>query len=269
MPHCSINDITLFYQETGKGEPLIFLHGLGSRAEDWEFQVSHFAKSYRVITIDCRGHGQSSKPSGKYTIPLFAHDIFALIDKLELGKVRLAGLSMGGMIAFQMAVDHPSKVKSLIIINSAPAIPYDSWALKVKVNLRLFMIHFLGMAKLGEIIGKKMFPKPSQKHLVDQFVQTMTTNDKSAYIRSLKSFLGWSVIDKLAKLTMPVLVIAAEHDYSPVETKEMYCKLIKNAKLVVIPDSYHASPVDSPNLVNDAISQFLKEKSAQESVPNL
>ncbi len=257
MLYCSVNDIKLAYHDVGSGEAIIFLHGLGSNSSDWQQQVEYFSREYRVITIDCRGHGHSDKPAEKYTIPLFSDDILQLINSLQLSSFHLVGFSMGGMISFQIAVDNPKRIKSLTVINSAPVVPYNTLAMKMTVWSRLAIIKLIGLEKLSKVIGKKLFPFDNQENLRQQFSTSMQMLTKSSYIRSLSSFLGWDVSDKLSLLQMPVLVVAAEHDYTPVEFKKSYCKNIINSEVVIIPDSYHATPLDQPNVLNRHIASFI------------
>ncbi len=249
----------MYYQESGSGEPMVLLHGLGSCAQDWHYQIAYFSKRYRVISIDCRGHGLTEKPDGKYTIPLFAQDISQLLTLLNIKNYHLVGFSMGGMIAFQLSVDQPENIKTLTIINSAPAIPYNTIAMKLTVWMRLAIINILGLPRLGNVIAKKLFPKSDQQHLKKQYLYSLMMMTKSAYIRSLRSFLGWSVMEKLHRLTMPVLVITGDKDYTPVQDKVDYSQKIQRAKLVIIPDSYHATPLDQPTLLNLEIKQFIVE----------
>ncbi|PYD07085.1 3-oxoadipate enol-lactonase, partial [Pseudomonas savastanoi pv. glycinea] len=101
------DDCSLHYEEYGQGEPVLLLHGLGSSCQDWEYQIPVLASHYRVIVMDMRGHGRSDKPHERYSIKAMSNDVEALIEHLRLGPVHLVGLSMGGMIGFQLAVDQP------------------------------------------------------------------------------------------------------------------------------------------------------------------
>ncbi|MHC1730025.1 MAG: alpha/beta fold hydrolase [Syntrophobacteraceae bacterium] len=115
-----VRDVTLYYEINGEGQPLLFIHGLGLSTRDWEKQVDFFSRHYRVVTYDIRGHGRSEKPLGPYSIRQFADDATAFIQSLSIAPVHIVGLSMGGMIAFQMAVSTPELVKTLVIVNSGP-----------------------------------------------------------------------------------------------------------------------------------------------------
>jgi len=117
--------VNLYYEEQGSGPPLLFIHGLGSSARDWDQQIPEFSsRGYRVIAFDLRGHGQSDKPPGPYTLPLFAADTAALLERLGVdpaNPAHVVGVSLGGGVAFQLAIDRPALVKTLTIVNSAPA----------------------------------------------------------------------------------------------------------------------------------------------------
>jgi 3-oxoadipate enol-lactonase len=122
MPFKHVDDINLHYGITGEGEPLLFIHGLGSSGRDWEKQIDFFSRRYRVVVFDARGHGQSSRPPGPYTMALFAADTAKPIAALNLAPVHVAGLSLGGMIAFQLAVDYPHLLKSMVIVTIGPEV---------------------------------------------------------------------------------------------------------------------------------------------------
>src|SRR5690242_21429013 len=120
MPHLRVRDVELYYEVSGQGDPIVFIHGLGSSTYDWEHQIAYFAKHYQVVVFDVRGHGRSAKPRGPYSIPLFAADAAEVINTLDIAPAHIVGLSMGGMIAFQLAVNAPACVRSLVIVNSSP-----------------------------------------------------------------------------------------------------------------------------------------------------
>ena len=83
MSTMKVNDIDIFYEIHGEGEPLLLIHGLGSSSRDWEYQIPQFSKMYKVITIDLRGHGKTSKPKGSYSIRGFADDVALFLEALN------------------------------------------------------------------------------------------------------------------------------------------------------------------------------------------
>jgi len=249
--------IELYYEIAGRGQPLLLIHGLGSSARDWELQVAFFSPEYRVVTYDVRGHGRSDKPPGPYSIPLFADDTAELIRLLGIAPAHVVGISMGGMIAFQLAVDAPELVKSLVIVNSAPELSLHTFKDRAQFFQRLLVIRLLGMRKMGEVLSARLLPKPEHLDLRREFVERWAQNDKRAYLDSTRALVGWSVSEHLSEINIPALAVAADEDYSPVSVKEAYVARMPCAELVVIPDSRHATPVEQPEAFNEAVGAFL------------
>lgn len=257
MAYFEHDGCTLHYEEYGQGSPLVLLHGLGSSCLDWEMQVPALSRHYRVILMDVRGHGRSDKPHERYSIAGFSADLLALIEHLALERIHLVGLSMGGMIAFQLGVDHPQLLKSLCIVNSAPQVkvrtPTDvlQWAKRWSLA-RLFSMHRVGLA-----LGGLLFPQPQQADLRRKIAERWAKNDKRAYLASFDAIVGWGVQERLSRITCPTLIVSADHDYTPVALKQAYVGLILDARLVVIADSRHATPLDQPQVFNDTLLDFI------------
>jgi len=257
MPKIQVNGINLYYEVEGEGQPLLFIHGLGSSTRDWEMQVKEFSKSYQVITCDLRGHGQSDKPAGPYSLPMFAADTAGLLKSLNFKSAHVVGLSLGGGIAFQLAIDYPKLVKTMIIVNSAPELVVRTFKDRMGVWQRFAIVRLLGMRKMGEVLSKRLFPKDEHEPLRTTFVESWAENDPRAYQDAMRAMVGWSVTDKLSSINCPTLVITADQDYTPVAIKEKYTKLMPNAELVIIPDAHHATPVEQPEKFNTELMDFL------------
>jgi 3-oxoadipate enol-lactonase len=257
MPHANVNTISLYYEEQGAGEPLLLLHGLGSDGRSWAYQRDIFAQQFRVIVVDVRGHGRSAKPPGPYSVPQFAADIFALLAYLQIDQFHLVGLSMGGMIGFQMAVDQPGRFKSLTVINSGPELMPQTWQERWQILQRRLVLRISSMEKIGEFIGGRLFPEPHQAEYRVQFVQQMRENDPKAYRAATNALIGWSVRQRLSRIQCPVLVVSSDMDYTPVANKEAYVRQIPTAQLHVVANSRHATPIDQPEALNTAVLHFL------------
>jgi 3-oxoadipate enol-lactonase len=256
MPYQQVNDVSLYYEISGEGEPVVLLHGLGSSCRDWERQVPVFAQQYRVIVCDVRGHGRSGKPPGPYSVPQFTTDVTELLQKLDVTAAHILGLSMGGMIAFQLVVDQPQLVKSMVIVNSGPELVPRTWKERLAIWQRLLISNLMGPKKMGEVISQRLFPEPQQTEMAQTMASRWAENDKAAYLASTKALIGWSVSAHLARITCPTLVIAADQDYTPIALKEAYVKQIPNAHLHVIENSRHATPMDQTEVFNTAVLQF-------------
>jgi len=259
MTKLRVSDIDLNYEITGQGDPILFIHGLGSSARDWEYQVEYFSSRYQVVVFDLRGHGRSDKPSGPYSMPLFAKDTSQLMETLDIAPAHVVGLSLGGMVALQLAVDRPELIRKLVVVNSGSEMIVRTLKDRMKVWQRFLIVRLLGMRRMGEVLGKRLFPKVEQKQLRDRFVDSWAENDPRAYQEATKAIIGWSVTEQLDRITCPTLVIAAEYDYTPVEVKRALARGINQAELVVIEDSHHGTPVEHPQRFNQVLSDFFDE----------
>jgi 3-oxoadipate enol-lactonase len=257
MPKLRANGIDLYYEVTGKGQPLIFIHGLGDSTQTWEKQVTFFSKSYEVVTFDVRGHGQSDKPAGPYSIALFTEDTAGLIRDLQIAPAHVVGLSLGGMIAFQLAVSDPVLLRTMTIVNSGPAMILRTFKQRFEIYRRLFLIRALGMRTMGNFISGRLFPRKEQAGLRSLVADRIAQNDKRAYLDSTRALVGWSVAEQLSAISCPTLVISGDRDYTPVPLKEAYVAKIPRAELVVIKDSGHVSHLDQTEEFNKVLLAFL------------
>ncbi|MDM8349390.1 alpha/beta hydrolase [Pseudomonas sp. sp1636] len=249
----------LHYEDYGQGAPLLLVHGLGSSTRDWEYQIPALAAQYRVIAIDIRGHGRSDKPRERYSIAGFAEDVAALIEHLGFDRVHLVGISMGGMIGFQLGVERPELLKSLCIVNSGPEVKAKSPRDYLEIAKRWSLSRLLSLDSIAKALGKLLFPKPEQAELRRKIEERWPLNDKRAYLASLDAIIGWGVRERLARISCPTLVISADRDYTPIAQKAAYVKEMPNARLLVIENSRHATPLDQPQRFNSSLLAFLEE----------
>ena len=261
MPKEKVNDIEIYYEIIGEGEPLLLIHGLGSSTRDWEEQVPVFSQNFQVITIDLRGHGKTDKPKGPYSMRMFADDIIELLKKLGIKSTHILGISLGGGIAFEFAVNYSNFVKSLVIVNSGVEVRVDSFKMKLEVFKRTFIVKLVGMKKMGEVLAPRLFIKPEQEDLREKMVERWAENDKKAYLSAMYALKGWSVRDQLINIKCPTLVIGSDEDYAPSTIKEEYTALLPNAKFIEIKDARHAVTMEKPKEFNEIVMKFLLEQS--------
>ncbi|MNF98460.1 3-oxoadipate enol-lactonase 2 [compost metagenome] len=188
---------------------------------------------------------------------LFAADVAALIEHLQLDKVHLVGISMGGMIAFQLGVDRPELLHSLTIVNSAPEVKAKSLGDCWQLAKRWSLSRLLSLETIGKGLGRILFPHPEQAELRQKIEQRWAENDKRAYLASLDAIIGWSVWERLGAIACPTLVVSADRDYTPVALKENYVRHLPDARLVVIEQSRHATPMDQPEQFNTTLLNFI------------
>ena len=260
MPVLQLDDVALFYEVVGEGQPVLLIHGLGSSGRDWEKQIEFFASRYQLITVDIRGHGRSSKPPGPYSVDLFAEDVVRLLETLGVGPVHVVGISMGGMIGLQLAVSWPEVVRSLVVVNSDPELVVRTFQDRMQVWRRFLIVRLLGMRKMGEVLSQRLFPEPGQEGLREMLVERWAENDKRAYREALRALVGWSVADQIGHIGCPTLVVSADQDNTPVAAREAYVGQIPSARLVVIENAHHAVTVERPEEFNAVLDEFLSEQ---------
>lgn len=251
------NGIDLYYETAGQGAAVLLLHGLGSRSEDWQLQIPVFARQYRVITADMRGHGRSAKPPGPYSVPMMAADVLGLLDALGSDAAHVIGLSMGGMIAFQLAADRPERVRSLVIVNSGPELVARTLPERLRILQRLLLARLFNPERTARFLGPRLFPKPEQEQLRALFTAQWAQNDPRAYRAAMRALVGWSVLDRVGAIACPTLVISGDRDYTPPAAKAAYVALMPNARLEVLADSGHATPIDQAERFNACVLEFL------------
>ncbi len=257
VPTLRLADLDLYYEAVGEGPPLVLLHGLGSSGLDWEFQVPHFRDRFRVVTPDLRGHGRSAKPPGPYPIPLLAADGARFLGALELAPAHVFGVSMGGMIGLQLAADEPEAVRSLVAVNTMPEVFVRTLKQRWMLWQRLAIVRLFGMRAWARFLAPRFFPGDEHAELRRAFVERWSTADRYGFLAALRGFLGWSVTERLSEIEAPTLVIAAEHDFTSVESKREWAARMPRAEPVVVPDSRHALPGERPEELNRLVEEFL------------
>ena len=257
MPIVPVEGGELSYERVGAGRPLLLLHGLGGRGSDWAAQAAHFQSGYQVITCDVLGHGASTRPPGPYSVAGFARQVAALLRAVATEPAHVVGLSMGGMIAFQLAVDAPELVRSLVIVNSGPELVPRTAAERWALRLRVLTVRWLGLERMGSLLGTRLFPDDPERRA--EFLTRFLTNDRDAYLAATRALIGWSVADRIEEIAVPVLAVASDQDYTPPSRKEEYVRRIPAARMVVVPDARHALPMERPDAFNQVLEAFLVE----------
>ena len=258
MALLAINDIDMYYEVYGEGESLVLVHGLGSSTEDWEHQITFFAQYFQVIVLDIRGHGKTTKAPGPYSVSLFTGDVATLLERLSVSQATVLGISMGGMIALQLALDFPDLVKRLVVVNTSSELIFHTFKLKLAAQLRFLALRFLGVKGIGRLLSKRLFPRPQQSLLRNRFIQRWSRNDKAAYACAMRALIGWSVTQRLQTITQPVFIVASQYDYFPLADKEKMAARLPDAQVVMIADAHHAVTAEMPELFNDTVGRLLR-----------
>jgi pimeloyl-ACP methyl ester carboxylesterase len=257
MPFSKIDGIHLYYKDHGPKEhiPLIFIHGWISSSEFWRNQVTYFKDKRRIIVLDLRGHGQSDKPLGEYSIEQFSKDLHSFMKKMGIEKAILAGHSMGGMISLQFTLDYQEKVEKLILIDTVAKTSYSFVRgllftfsqIALSISFESFMRYYLS----------SIFQKKYPKALLEKMLEKVLKNPKHVAKTCYSSVKRFNVATELGKISVPTLIIIGSESFIPLKQAKYLEENILNAELVVIEGAGHATPRETPKKISVAIEKFV------------
>jgi 3-oxoadipate enol-lactonase len=263
MSQITINGSKYYYEEHGKGpEAILFIHGFMLNCHMYERQVEVLKDRYRCILFDLRGQGASEVSEKGYGIYDLVDDTAKLIEQLECAHCHVAGLSMGGFIAMRLAKRYPELVRSLILISTSAAAESKAGARSYKL---LGFIHnrisqSFAVGKITPILfGEQWLNDPSQAEAQTYWQEQMLNNDKYAFGQTLNSILTRDdFASNLPEMDLPVLIISGTADAAvdPAQSEHMHAEF-PNSKLVRVPGAGHTPPVEAPDVVSDAMREFL------------
>ena len=245
MPYVHANGINLYYEERGSGEPLLLIMGITAPGSVWEKHVTHWESSFRCILFDNRGIGQTDKPAGPYTSAQMADDAAGLLDALSIPSARVAGVSMGGIIAQQLALRHPRKVRSLLLM--CPWARCDRPAKAIFRHMmhakRLRPEEFTNFMQLliyhptswdDDAIYQELM-EAQEAAAVDPFPQPLHGLEGQAH-----ACMDHHVLDDLPNIKQPCLVIGGEDDrFVPAALVREVADAIPNAELYLYEQAAH------------------------------
>lgn len=241
----------------GRGEAVVLVHGLGSSAEDWAFQIPDFARHFHVIVPDLPGSGRSAPPAGGYSIEGFAESLWRELDRRGVAQAHLVGFSLGGAVALEMALQRPERAGRLVMINALPSYRVDHWKKWLEMHSRFLMIRVLGLARTARLIGHRLFPGVHQTAMRLRVAEVVGANPTDRYLATAKALASWCAQDRLPALRSPTLFVAAEHDYTALSEKREIAARI-GAQIAVIRGSRHGTPFDAIRACNACILAFLR-----------
>ncbi|HEX3488738.1 MAG TPA: alpha/beta hydrolase [Streptosporangiaceae bacterium] len=262
MPVATINDISINYQLEGDGdETIVLINGLADDLETWAYQVDDFlAAGYRVLRLDNRGIGASSKPAGPYSSRMLADDAKALVDQLGITDFHLMGVSMGGMIAQEYALAYGSDLRSVTFgcTYAAPG-PFCSRMFSMWAD----MAPVLGVPFIMRDVTLWAFTVPFFEQRgaeLAEFEQAMRYMDQPvhAYLAQLAVIQQHDTIARLGEIAVPALVLAGEQDILiPVSLSRELHQGVAGAEWATTPGG-HACLWEHPAEFNQAFLAFVK-----------
>ena len=241
--YIKVGDISMYVEQCGKGEPVIFLHGGMGSANSWSYQVPVFSKSYRVITLDSRGQGRTSDSVAPFSYHSMAEDVVRLMDVLKIPSAYIVGWSDGGNIGIDLAIHHPTRIKGIV-------------AYGANINPAGLQDHFLNYLHTAT-------PEEMQRDNGSDFLD-LSAHPENLPVIAEKIRNMWLrepnfTQAQLSSIKVPTLIMdgAEEELIRPDHAKEI-AAAIPNAKLVMLPNVGHYAIFKKPELWNKTVLEFLK-----------
>jgi pimeloyl-ACP methyl ester carboxylesterase len=261
MPHVQRNGVTIHYESFGRGTPIALLHPLSTNRYFWTHQIFALARAHRVIVLDHRGHGLSDKPADGYAIDQMAADLLAVLDDAGVQRAVLVGVSAGGMIALQAALDAPDRVIAALVASCGtdlaahvPSAVFEAYAARFEAAFDFMLAGATSpstrrdRAEVCALLGDMYRVQDNFTHAV--FLACM---------RDPNGVFRWNVADRLSDIRHPVLVLAGQDDRAvPLEAVRALAGRIPGARLAIVPDVGHFYPLERPADFNAELRRFLE-----------
>ena len=271
MPKIRANGINIYYEVYGSGEPILLIMGLGGSILGWHSQIPALSQHLQVIALDNRGTGRSDMPASEYSMSLFADDAAGLLQALGLESAHVFGVSMGGMIAQELALRRPSMVRSLILAATSPcplAMPPSPEAFEATV-------------KAQELDPRQAFESTFWTGYSDEYLAAnkedlwRRAQAEAAYAsppefwrRHYDAVVRHDTRDRLGAITAPALVIGGEDDpLVTAENSRYLAEHIPHAELILFPKARHSFNVELEEETNEAVLDFVRRHSKAAPVP--
>ena len=242
------------------GHPVVLLlHGLGADANSWILQLPGLTEAgFRPIATDTPGFGQSPYDGRGWSIRRMAADMAGLIEELQTGPAHVVGLSMGGTIAQQFALDYPQLTRRLVLISTFAILRPDTLSGWLYFLQRFILVNTLGLPSQAKLVAQRVFPDPQYGQLREMLVETISRADPRAYRKAMFSLGLFNSVKRLGEINVPTLVVTGADDTTVTTARQrLLVDGIHAARQVIIPNAGHAVPVDQTERFNRELLAFL------------
>jgi len=255
MPTAKVGDINLYYEQYGKGDPVIFAHAFLDNCSVWKAQIDVLAQKHTVILYDHRGHGKSDKPKGDYSVQTLADDLNGLILALKLDRVTLVGNSIGGMTVLTLALNHPDRVSKLVLVCTTPRLTIQLPVIGSILG-RLCSLFPYGM--FARTVQRTKIYRPSKEATNQALERAMQVSRYAAYKCWRSLLANYDIRSQVSRIKVPTLIVAGEKDWSiPIKMSRFLHSSIEGSRLEVISDCGHLPMIEKPEEFNNILTGFL------------
>jgi len=263
MPKIRVNDVELYYEIRGAGEPLLLIAGLGFGAWSWYRQIPHFSRAFLTLAFDNRGAGHSEKPEMAYTIEMMAEDAAALLRALGIERAHVLGHSMGGYIAQELALRHPDLVLRLVLVSTSFG---GKNAVLMSPETAAQMRAELEAEDVEEALRRGLRLRFSDRFitehpdLIEEFLAARKAHlpPRAAWQRQFAACLSFETESRLGSLCAPTLILTGDDDpIVPAENSYRLAATIPHSRLRVFPGARHLVFIERAEEFNQAVIEFL------------
>lgn len=249
-----------YFDPNPAGQPaVLLLHGLGADAGSWTLQIPAITGvGFRPIAVDIPGFGLSPYNGHGWSIRRVADGMAGLLEELQTGPAHVVGLSLGGTIAQQFALDMPHLTRKLVLVSTFAVLRPDNLSGWVYFLQRFILVNTLGLSAQAKVVAKRVFPDPRHEKLRNILVETISHADPRAYRKAMASLGLFNSIKRLGEIKAPTLVITGADDTTVNPARQrLLAAGIPKSQQVIIPDAGHAVPVDQADRFNRELLNFL------------
>lgn len=245
--YADVNDIRIYYESYGEGEPLLLLHGNGGSIENFIYQIPELSKHFRVIAVDSRAQGRTTDSDQEITYALMADDMSELIDMLDLGLVNVVGWSDGGNIGLELAFAHPEKVLKVVAIGAN----YTHEDLMTPPDSALMDPDDPLFERTSEVL--KRYSTAAERLSPDTLRLPLIAKKLEDLVAKYPNFTP----EQLRTIDVPFLIVAGDHDLINLDQTVTMFNNLPKSELFIVPHATHFVLVEHPEVVNSEIVRFL------------
>lgn len=244
----------------GKGEIVIFLHGIGGNRTNWHDQLPDFARHFHAVAWDARGYGDSDDYDGPLQFSDYTHDIVRVLDHFGAAQAHVVGLSMGGRIALDFAEKYPGKLLTLTLCDTHRGFTNFSDD-KKKEFIRLRKEPLMNGGEPRDIavpVAKTLIGPKAPPEVFQRLVDSLSALHKESYIKSIEATVLSDGHKRVNEISVPTHVVVGEEDrLTPVAMAQEIVDLIQGAKLTIVPGAGHLSNIEAPDFFNREVIGFI------------